>query len=96
MTKISIMPRKSGTKQCTVIDLDTMVEGVWALRGLFYLSNSKFQMYYRVSQKSLYKGLGLLLGLYHLICKIFSGMFQKSSSFKEFNGFSEIDVHFFE
>ena len=32
----------------------------------------------------------------HLICKISSGMFQKSSSFEEFNGFSEIDVHFFE
>ena len=31
----------------------------------------------------------------HLICKISSGMFQKSSSFEEFNGFSEIDVHFF-
>ena len=29
-----------------------------------------------------------------LICKITSGMFQKSSSFEEFNGFSEIDVHF--
>ena len=32
----------------------------------------------------------------HLIRKISSGMFQKSSSFEEFNGFSEIDVHFFE
>ena len=32
----------------------------------------------------------------HLICKISSRMFQKSSSFEEFNGFSEIDVHFFE
>ena len=32
----------------------------------------------------------------HLICKISSEMFQKSSSFEEFNGFSEIDVHFFE
>ena len=32
----------------------------------------------------------------HLICKISSGMFHKSSSFEEFNGFSEIDVHFFE
>ena len=32
----------------------------------------------------------------HLICKISSGMFQKSSSFEDFNGFSEIDVHFFE
>ena len=32
----------------------------------------------------------------HLICKFFSGMFQKSSSFEEFNGFSEIDVHFFQ
>ena len=30
----------------------------------------------------------------HLIRKISSGMFQKSSSFEEFNGFSEIDVHF--
>ena len=30
----------------------------------------------------------------HLICKISSGMFQKSSSFEEFNGFIEIDVHF--
>ena len=30
----------------------------------------------------------------HLICKISSGMFQKSSSFEEFNGFSEIDGHF--
>ena len=32
----------------------------------------------------------------HLICKISSGLFQKSSSFEEFNGFSEIDVHFFQ
>ena len=32
----------------------------------------------------------------HLIRKISSGMFQISSSFLEFNGFSEIDVHFFE
>ena len=32
----------------------------------------------------------------HLIRKISSGMFQKSSSFEEFDGFSEIDVHFFE
>ena len=32
----------------------------------------------------------------HLIRKISSGMFQKSSSFEEFNSFSEIDVHFFE
>ena len=32
----------------------------------------------------------------HLICKISSGMSQKSSSFEEFDGFSEIDVHFFE
>ena len=32
----------------------------------------------------------------HLIRKVSSGMFQKSSSFEEFNGFSEIDVHFFE
>ena len=32
----------------------------------------------------------------HLIRKISSGMFQKSSSFEEFNGFGEIDVHFFE
>ena len=32
----------------------------------------------------------------HLICKIFLRMFQKSSSFEEFNGLSEIDVHFFE
>ena len=32
----------------------------------------------------------------HLICKISSRMFQKSSSFEEFNGFSELDVHFFE
>ena len=32
----------------------------------------------------------------HLICKIPSGMFQESSSFEEFNGFSEINVHFFE
>ena len=32
----------------------------------------------------------------HLIRKISSGLFQKSSSFEEFNGFSEIDVHFFE
>ena len=32
----------------------------------------------------------------HLIRKISPGMFQKSSSFEEFNGFSEIDVHFFE
>ena len=31
----------------------------------------------------------------HLICKISSGMFQKSSSFEEFNSFNEIDVHFF-
>ena len=31
----------------------------------------------------------------HLIRKISSGMFQKSSSFEEFNGLSEIDVHFF-
>ena len=30
----------------------------------------------------------------HLICKISSGMFQESSSFEEFNGFSEINVHF--
>ena len=32
----------------------------------------------------------------HLICKISSGMFLKSSSFEKFNGFSEIIVHFFE
>ena len=32
----------------------------------------------------------------HLIRKISSGMFQKSSSFEEFNGFIEIDVHFFQ
>ena len=32
----------------------------------------------------------------HLICKISSEMFQKNSSFEEFNGFSEIDVHSFE
>ena len=32
----------------------------------------------------------------HLICKISSGMFQKSSSFEEFNDFSKIDVYFFE
>ena len=30
----------------------------------------------------------------HLIRKIFSGMFQKSSLFEEFNGLSEINVHF--
>ena len=29
-----------------------------------------------------------------MIRKISSGMFQKSNSFEEFNGFSEIDVHF--
>ena len=32
----------------------------------------------------------------HLICKISSRMFQESSSFEESNGFSEINVHFFE
>ena len=32
----------------------------------------------------------------HLIRKISSGIIQKSSSFEEFNGFGEIDVHFFE
>ena len=32
----------------------------------------------------------------HLICKISSGMSQKSSSFEEFNGFRKTDVHFFE
>ena len=30
-----------------------------------------------------------------MIRKISSGMFQKISSFEEFSGFSEIDIHFF-
>ena len=60
------------------------------------LSNGIFKTYTGCPKSHCAKVRAYCSACDHLIRKISSGMFQKSSSFEEFNGFSEIDVHFFE
>ena len=59
-----------------------------------FLPFSRFSRFYQVFQVT-WQPRAYCSACDHLIRKISSGKVQKSSSFEEFNGFSEIDVHFF-